>query len=172
MGSVTYMTVAIGGKMKVLRMFVRTRRQPVAPSIVQTAAVALIWAMVCLAPIACTQAPNNDQEIRQKTAEATRDAKAGAKDLAQQTKEAAAKAVDGVNAAAQGVRDGLAPDSAHPLDINSASVASIATLPGISLTKAHDIVKGRPYSSPHQLVSKGLLTPEQYSKISDRVVAR
>ena len=77
-----------------------------------------------------------------------------------------------MNAAAQGVRDGMAPDSEHPLDINSASRASIATLPGISLTKAHDIVKGRPYTSTHQLVSKGLLTPEQYSKISDRVVAR
>jgi DNA uptake protein ComE-like DNA-binding protein len=164
--------LASGGKMKVPKMFVRTHMGPVAPAIVRTAVVATIWAAACLAPTACTQAPNNDQEIREKTAQATRDAKAGAKDLAQQTKEAAAKAVDGVNAAAQGVRDGLAPDSAHPLDINSASVASIATLPGISLTKAHDIVKGRPYSSPHQLVSKGLLTPEQYSKISDRVVAR
>jgi DNA uptake protein ComE-like DNA-binding protein len=166
------MTVAIGGKMKILRMFVRARREPVAPSIVRTAVVAAVWAVACLAPIACTQAPNNDQEIRQKTAEATRNAKEGAKDLAQDTKKAAGKAVEGVNAAAQGVRDGLAPDSEHPLDINSASVASIATLPGISLTKAHDIVKGRPYTSTHQLVSKGLLTPEQYSKISDRIVAR
>ena len=53
--------------------------------------------------IGCTNTNQNDQEIRQKSAEATRDVQKGAKQLADGTKVAAAKAVDGVNAVAQGV---------------------------------------------------------------------
>jgi hypothetical protein len=45
-------------------------------------------------------------------------------------------------------------------------------LPGISITKAHDIVKGRPYREPHALVRRGLLTQEQYNQISDKITVR
>jgi DNA uptake protein ComE-like DNA-binding protein len=118
----------------------------------------------------------NDQAIRQKSAEATRQIQKEAKQLAADTKVAAANAVNGVNAVAQGVKDGVNSskpgDTSDLVDINSASTARIAMLPGISITKAHDIVKGRPYRDPRSLVQRGLLTQEQYDHIADKITAR
>jgi DNA uptake protein ComE-like DNA-binding protein len=126
--------------------------------------------------IGCTNTNQNDQEIRQKSAEATRDVQKGAKQLADGTKVAAAKAVDGVNAVAQGVKDGVSTnkqdESSDLVDINSASTASIAMLPGISISKAHDIVEGRPYKNAHTLVHRGLLTQEQYDRIASKITAK
>src|SRR5882757_10087632 len=113
----------------------------------------------------------NDQQLRQKSADATRDVKKGAKQLAANTKVAAANAVNGVNAVAQGVKEGVKSNkngaSDDLVDINSASTVTIALLPGISISKAHDIVKGRPYRSPRSLVQRGLLTQEQFDRIAD-----
>jgi DNA uptake protein ComE-like DNA-binding protein len=118
----------------------------------------------------------NDQEIRRKSAEATRQVQKGAKQLSADTKVAAANAVNGVNAVAQGVKDGVNSgkqgDSGDLVDINSASTARLAMLPGISISKAHDIVKGRPYRDPHALVHRGLLTQEQYDHIAGEITAR
>ena len=72
---------------------------------------------------------------------------------------------DGVNSNKEG-------DTGDLVDINSASTARIAMLPGISISKAHDIVEGRPYRNPHALVGRGLLTQEQYDHISDKITAR
>jgi DNA uptake protein ComE-like DNA-binding protein len=58
------------------------------------------------------------------------------------------------------------------VDINSASTASIAMLPGISISKAHDIVEGRPYKNAHTLVHRGLLTQEQYDRIASKITAK
>jgi DNA uptake protein ComE-like DNA-binding protein len=133
-------------------------------------------AVLAIALPGCNSTTQNDQEIRQKSADATRQVQKGAKQLAADTKVAAAKAVDGVNAVAQGVKDGVNSgkqgDSSDLIDINSASTARIAMLPGISITKAHDIVEGRPYQNPHALVHRGLLTQEQYDHIADKITAR
>lgn len=133
--------------------------------------------ILAAALIGCTNSSNqNDQEIRQKSAEATRDVQKGAKQLADGTKVAAAKAVDGVNAVAQGVKDGVSSNKQDGIsdlvDINSASTASIAMLPGISISKAHDIVEGRPYKNAHTLVHRGLLTQEQYDRIASKITAK
>lgn len=128
--------------------------------------------------LACDNRQNaqQSQEIRQQTADATRDVQKGAKELAAGTKVAAANAVDGVNAMAQGVKDGVnsskAGDSGDLVDINSASTARLALLPGISLTKAHDIVEGRPYDSAHALVRRKLLTQAQYDRIAGKIEAK
>ncbi|MGI8769907.1 MAG: helix-hairpin-helix domain-containing protein [Acidobacteriaceae bacterium] len=122
--------------------------------------IQVMFAVACLCLTACSQ-QSRETDIRQQSADATRQVKKGAQELARDTK-----------AAAQGVRDGLEPDRQHPVDINSASEPSLAMLPGVNLIKAHAIVKARPYSSTHGLVTKGVLTHEQYSKIEDRVVAR
>jgi DNA uptake protein ComE-like DNA-binding protein len=58
------------------------------------------------------------------------------------------------------------------VDINSASTVTIALLPGISITKAHDIVKGRPYRNPNSLVHRGLLTQQQFNQIADKITAK
>jgi DNA uptake protein ComE-like DNA-binding protein len=118
----------------------------------------------------------NDQQLRQKSADATRDVKKGAKQLAAGAKVAAGNAVNGANAVAQGVKDGVKSnkpgENGDLVDINSASTVTIALLPGISISKAHDIVKGRPYRNPHSLVQRGLLTRQQFDRIADKVTAK
>jgi DNA uptake protein ComE-like DNA-binding protein len=120
--------------------------------------------------------PQQNQELRQKAADATREVKKGAQELAGETKVAAANAVQGVDAVAAGVKQGAASNGAQAtdetVDINSASTARLAALPGISVSKAHAIVGGRPYDNAHALVSRGLLTQQQYDRIASRVSAR
>ncbi|HTU51268.1 MAG TPA: helix-hairpin-helix domain-containing protein [Acidobacteriaceae bacterium] len=58
-----------------------------------------------------------------------------------------------------------------PMDINTASVNQLRTLPGVGDTYAQRIVSGRPYSSKNQLVSKGILPRNVYNKIQDMIVA-
>ena len=142
-------------------------------------AIATICAFGVLAvglPGCDSSTSQNDQQIRQKSADATRDVQKGAKQLSADAKVAAANAVNGVNAVAQGVRDGVNSSkngtSGDLVDINSASTVTIALLPGISISKAHDIVQGRPYRTPHALVHRGLLTQEQYNHIADKITAK
>ncbi len=130
-----------------------------------------------LAITACNNetTPQQNEQIRQQTAEATREVKKGAKELAGETKVAAANAVRGVDAMAAGVREGARKgpdDPADLVDINSASTAKLATLPGISLSKAHTIVQGRPYDNAHALVTRGLLSQSQYDRIAGKISAK
>jgi len=57
------------------------------------------------------------------------------------------------------------------VDINSASEAEIAGV-GIDKAVAKKIVEGRPYRNKRELVSRDLLTSEQYDKLKDRLVAK
>jgi DNA uptake protein ComE-like DNA-binding protein len=143
------------------------------PAIVTALALGILAAAL---PGCSPSTSENDQQLRQKSAEATRDAQQGAKQLAAATKIAAANAVNGVNAVAQGVKDGVNSNkqggSSDLVDINSASIATIAMLPGISISKAHDIVQGRPYRSPGSLVHRGLLTQQQFDRISSQITAK
>ncbi|MCU1312981.1 MAG: hypothetical protein JWM54_738 [Acidobacteriaceae bacterium] len=134
----------------------------------------------CLAAVPLAGCDNrtkpSDEELRRQSAEATRDVQKGAKQLAAEGKVAAANAVDGVNAIAQGVKEGVnspkSADRGDRVDINSASTARIALLPGVGLTKAQEIVKGRPYDSPRALVRHGLLTQAEYEQIADKITAK
>jgi DNA uptake protein ComE-like DNA-binding protein len=57
------------------------------------------------------------------------------------------------------------------MDINTATVDQLRTLPGIGDTYAKRIVAGRPYSSKHQLVTKGILPRNVYDKVHNMIVA-
>jgi DNA uptake protein ComE-like DNA-binding protein len=97
---------------------------------------------------ACTnQSPD---QIRQKTAEETAAIKRDTK------------------AVAQGVKDGLS--NKKSVDLNKASKDDLASLPGISSRQADRIVAERPYANTHQLVSRHVLTEEEYAQVQDRVV--
>jgi DNA uptake protein ComE-like DNA-binding protein len=124
--------------------------------------------------VACNQQPKSsqeeDREIRQKSAEVTSTVKKGAEETAAETKEAAAKAQEKLDAVAAGVKDGL--NSNTRIDLNSATEEKISTLPGIGPHKAGEIVKARPYGSSHELVSKGILSESQFERISPQVTAR
>jgi DNA uptake protein ComE-like DNA-binding protein len=86
---------------------------------------------------------------------------------------AAANAERAVNDVAAGVKQGI--DTKSPvtggsrLDLNAASQADLAALPGISLGKARQIIDHRPYASSHDLVKDGILTEGQFADIAPQV---
>jgi DNA uptake protein ComE-like DNA-binding protein len=93
-----------------------------------------------------------------------------------QARVAAANAEKAVNDVAAGVKQGLdskdAPASNHRLDLNDASEADLASLPGISVGKAKQIIGHRPYTSSHDLVKSGVLSEDQFDVIAGKITVR
>jgi competence protein ComEA len=58
------------------------------------------------------------------------------------------------------------------VDINTASEADLAKLPGIGDATADKIIAARPFKSKNELLSKGIVTKAVYSKISSKIVAK
>lgn len=58
------------------------------------------------------------------------------------------------------------------VDINSASKAQLATLPGITSAYAAQIVASRPYGSKSHLTTRGILPRDVYERLKDKIVAR
>jgi DNA uptake protein ComE-like DNA-binding protein len=55
-------------------------------------------------------------------------------------------------------------------NINTSSAADLAkTLPGIGDVRSKALVAGRPYATPQDVVSKGVLTQAQFDKVKDLV---
>jgi competence protein ComEA len=100
---------------------------------------------------ACTQ-PRNSQDLKEKTAEATAQAKRDAK------------------AVASGIREGWNRDK--PLDLNTATKEQLLSLPGMTAAEADRVIAGRPYDEPGDLVNRRILPKTEYDKIADRVTVR
>jgi len=62
------------------------------------------------------------------------------------------------------------PEPPKAIDLNHASVRRIEELPGITPSMARRIVDGRPYSTPDDLVDRGILTHRELERILDHVV--
>jgi DNA uptake protein ComE-like DNA-binding protein len=127
----------------------------------------------------CNGSAPTQQQVQQQAAQTTVAAKQGAKEAVAATKQAAAVAVQDVNSVAAGVKEGIRQDtpngsakSSTKANLNTSTQLRLAMLPGISMSKAGEIVDQRPYSSKRQLVSKGLLTEEQYARIADDVTTK
>ena len=63
------------------------------------------------------------------------------------------------------------PVSNARLNLNKDSATEIAKLPGIGDAKARAIVKGRPYRSKEELVSKKILTAAEYEEVKSNLYA-
>jgi DNA uptake protein ComE-like DNA-binding protein len=98
--------------------------------------------------LACTN--QNPDQIRQKTAEETSAIKRDTKALA------------------EGVKDGLS--NKKSVDLNKASKDELTSLPGVTPPEADRIIAERPYANPHQLVSRRVVSEDEYNQIQDRVV--
>ena len=96
--------------------------------------------------------PDNPQDLKEKTAKATEEAKRDAK------------------AIAEGVREGWSRDK--PLDLNSATKEQLDSLPGITAAEADRVIAGRPYHDPQELVSRRILPKNKYDHIADLVKAK
>lgn len=107
------------------------------------------FASLLAAATACSPNQSPDQ-LREKTAEETSAIKRDTK------------------AVAEGVKEGLSGKKS--VDLNQASRADLAALPGITGKQADHIIAERPYAEAHQLVSRHVLTEDEYSQIQDRVM--
>ena len=87
------------------------------------------------------------------------------------------KTVDLVREAQRELRLGLQYASARgsmregELDINNVTWGQLRALPGINDETAKKIVAGAPYARKQDLVSRKVLTQDQYDKIKDKIVA-
>lgn len=129
--------------------------------------VALLWM------VSCSQRQESDQQLRQQAQEATERAKVDAQKAAADARIAAANAERDANDVAQGVKAGLHNGhGAGVVDVNSASRASLESLPGVTPAVARRIANNRPYSSPHDMVRKGAITQAEYDRIAGDVTAQ
>jgi competence protein ComEA len=60
-------------------------------------------------------------------------------------------------------------DSLRPVNINTASLQELDTLPGIGQVYGQNIIEHRPYSNVSELTSKGVLKDSVYQKIKDLI---
>jgi competence protein ComEA len=105
---------------------------------------------VCILAACAACSNQSPDQIRQKTAEETATIKRDTK------------------AVAQGVKDGLS--NKKSVDLNKASKEDLTSLPGITSQKADHIIAERPYGDTRQLVTRHVLSEDEYSQIQDRVV--
>lgn len=101
---------------------------------------------------ACSTQPSNPEQVRRETANATAELKNDTK------------------AVAEGVRDGLRrPSKDQPLNLNTATPAQLAQLPGMTNEEAARIVANRPYRSPHELLDRKLVSSAEYHQIASEI---
>jgi DNA uptake protein ComE-like DNA-binding protein len=100
----------------------------------------------------CSTNRDNPDEIRRRTADAT------------ETMRRDTKAV------VEGVKEGMGRDS-KAININKASREDLLTLSGLNEREADRIVAARPYDDAHDLVSRHIISPTEYDKIRDRIIA-
>jgi DNA uptake protein ComE-like DNA-binding protein len=99
----------------------------------------------------CTR-PQNSQDLKEKTAQATAEAKRDAK------------------AVAAGIREGWSRDKA--VDLNTATKEQLVGLPGMTAAQADRVIAGRPYNEPGDLVTRRIVPKIEYDKIADRVTVK
>jgi len=58
-----------------------------------------------------------------------------------------------------------------PVDVNTATAAQLKTIPGIGDAEAEKIIKNRPYLTRSHLVTKEVLSYDDYMAIKDKIVA-
>jgi len=59
----------------------------------------------------------------------------------------------------------------QPLDLNTATLAQLKSLPGMGVVYAQRVIAGRPYTAKNQLVTRGILPRDTYEKLQSLVVA-
>ena len=56
------------------------------------------------------------------------------------------------------------------LDLNTATKDQLTSLPGITDADAQKILDGRPYRAKNQLLSKGIISKDEYAKVKGQIV--
>jgi DNA uptake protein ComE-like DNA-binding protein len=104
----------------------------------------------------CNANSKTPDQIRQDASDATAAANRGAQVAAADAK-----------AAIQGVKDGLKKPGS--VNINIASEAELASLPGMNDLYVRKVIENRPYRSTDELVSRHIISKPEYDRISDHI---
>jgi DNA uptake protein ComE-like DNA-binding protein len=66
---------------------------------------------------------------------------------------------------------GSSAAASKPVDINTASLDKLMTVPGLTRTWAARIIRYRPYRGKNELLDRGIVNAEVYARIKDHIVA-
>jgi len=105
--------------------------------------------LLLVASFACTRNSKSPDQIRKDAADAT------------------AKLRTDTRAAAEGIREGW--KRGELLDINTASRGKLASLPGFDDSIADRIIAHRPYANTQELVSRHVISKNDYDRIHDQI---
>jgi len=72
-------------------------------------------------------------------------------------------------AVSEGVKEGMGHEQA--ININRASREDLLSLPGLTERQADRIIADRPFQNAHDLVTRHVVSEDEYEKIRDRVIA-
>ena len=114
--------------------------------------IRFVFTILLLASLTACPQPQNPQDLKEKTAQATAEVKRDAK------------------AVAAGIREGWSRDK--PLDLNTATKEQLLTLPGVTAVQADRVIARRPYSEPRELVTRHIMPKTEYDKIADRLTVK
>jgi DNA uptake protein ComE-like DNA-binding protein len=118
-----------------------------------------------------TQA-QQDQEERERVAKATEEARHESEKAALQVEQAARQAEHQAKVAGQGVKEGWNRDNNQGrLDLNTATGDELRAL-SLSQAQIRQIIDERPYRTPEDLVTRGILTQADYQNIRDHVTVK
>ncbi len=121
---------------------------------------------ILLLAAGCNQ--QDTEKTRQQAAQATEKIKEESKVAAVELRKDAKEAVKQTKAVAEGVKQGLqAPDK--PVNVNSASKDRLQTLPGVDEETARRIIAGRPYHTRDEIGIRGVVSPEEFQTIKDKI---
>ena len=132
----------------------------------------LLTSLAALGMFGCNGNQPTHEQVQQQAAQTTVAVKQDAQQAVDATRKAAAVAEADVNDVAAGVKQGLHENSAAPADkvsLNTATRVRLATLPGISFAEAGEIVKNRPFTKKHELVSRGVLSEAEFAKVESQI---
>ncbi len=125
---------------------------------------------ICLFGLAgCNNQDTN--KTREEAAKAAAEFKQATKEAGKEIKKGAEEARKQGSAIAEGVREGWHSND-KSIDINSASRSQLMSLPGIDAKSANRIISGRPYRAKDDLDSRGVVAPDEYQRIQDRITVR
>lgn len=115
---------------------------------------------------------SKDQKTREEVANATAKIKEESRVAVQNVDEAARQAGHELKVAGQGAKEGWNRNESDTVNVNSASKEQLEALPGLSAVECDKVINERPYSSTHDLVTRGIISQGEYDRITDRLTTR